>query len=82
MRRPQHDSSEATRLEGRARRTEDKLPTYQQLLDEALDGTFPASDPIAPGAAMHTARRISTAKDDTDWTLLPGGRAASPTPRR
>jgi hypothetical protein len=76
MRRPQHQGSEATRLEGRARRTEDKLPTYQELLDEALRGTFPASDPIAPGAAMHTARRISTARDDTDWTLLPGGRDA------
>lgn len=82
MRRPQHDGSEAARLEGRARRTEDKLPTYQQLLDEALDGTFPASDPIAPGAAMHPARRISTAKDDTDWTLLPGGRATGSTARR
>lgn len=73
MRRPRHDGNEATRLEARARRSEDKLPTYQELLDEALEGTFPASDPIAPGAAMHTSRRISTARDDTDWTLLPGG---------
>jgi hypothetical protein len=81
MRRPQHRSDEATRLEGRARRTEDKLPTYQELLDEALCATFPASDPISPGAAMHAARRISTARDDIDWTLLPPGLDAGPTPR-
>lgn len=73
MRRPRKPpDDEAARLEGRARRAEDKVPTYQELLDEAVEQTFPASDPISPSAAMHTARRISTAKDETDWTLQPG----------
>jgi hypothetical protein len=50
----------------------DPLPTYQQLLDEAIELTFPASDPISPGAAMRTRRRIATAMDETDWELEPG----------
>lgn len=60
------------RLEGRADKPSDTVPTYQELLDEALDETFPASDPISPSAAMAAEKRISTAKDDTDWTLKPG----------
>jgi hypothetical protein len=67
MRRPRKNESEQ-----RARRAEDRVPTYQALLDESLEETFPASDPISPSAAMYTARRISTAKDDVDWTLVPG----------
>lgn len=51
----------------------DKLPSYQQLLDEALDQTFPASDPISPSAAMYAERQMSTAKDEVDWELKPGG---------
>jgi hypothetical protein len=78
MRRPRHDSSEAARLDGRARRAEDRVPTYQQLLDASLQGTFPASDPISPSAAMHCARPISTARDDIDWTLVPGRSTARP----
>jgi hypothetical protein len=66
MRRPRKDD------EKRARRAEDRVPTYQALLDESLEQTFPASDPISPSAAMYTARRISTGKDDIDWTLVPG----------
>ena len=46
--------------------------TYQQLLDDALDQTFPASDPISPTAAMHADKLISTGKDKVDWTLQPG----------
>jgi hypothetical protein len=72
MRRPRKIFTEAERLEGRARRAEDKVPTYQELLDQAVEQTFPASDPISASAAMHTARRISTPKDATDWTLVPG----------
>lgn len=59
----------------------DKLPTYQELLDEALDMTFPASDPISPSAAMHAEERLQTARDRTDWKLqreadrTPGGDA-------
>ena len=75
MRRPRKDCGEEARLDGRARRAEDRVPTYQELLDEAIAQTFPASDPIAPGAAMHTARRISTPRDGIDWTLMPGGRS-------
>lgn len=47
-------------------------PTYQEVLDEALQETFPASDPISPSAAMSAEKRISTQRDQTDWTLKPG----------
>ncbi|MCW7539228.1 hypothetical protein OOT46_15395 [Aquabacterium sp. A7-Y] len=60
------------RLEGKAIKPEDKVPTYQELLDEALDQTFPASDPISPSAAEHAERQISTGKDEKDWKLQPG----------
>jgi hypothetical protein len=65
---------EAKRLEGTCTPA-DKVPTYQELLDESLDETFPASDPISPSAAMHAARRIATGKDDVDWRLKPGADA-------
>jgi hypothetical protein len=60
------------RLEGKAQKAAETVPTYQELLDEALDETFPASDPISPSAAMAAEKRISTDKDSTDWTLRPG----------
>jgi len=47
----------------------DPLPTYQELLDEALELTFPASDPISPGAAARAEERVSTPMDATDWKL-------------
>ena len=50
----------------------DEPLTYQELLDEALSLTFPASDPPAVGAAMHAAQRLSTGKDATDWLLASG----------
>ncbi len=43
-----NQQQEAKRLEGQAQQPEEKVPTYQELLDEAVDETFPASDPIAP----------------------------------
>lgn len=43
--------------------------TYQESLDDAVDMTFPASDPISPGAAINAEKRISTNKDETDWEL-------------
>jgi hypothetical protein len=46
-----------------------KPSTYQELLDEALDETFPASDPISPSAAIHAEERIQTAKDKVDWNV-------------
>lgn len=59
------------RMEARAQKPEDKLPTYQELLDDAVENTFPASDPIAPNAARNTAHRVSTAVDSKDWKLKP-----------
>ena len=50
----------------------DATPTYQEVLDEALEETFPASDPISPSAAMAAEEKISTRRDDTDWALTPG----------
>ncbi len=69
---PPAKSKSDARLEGCATVDEDKVPTYQELLDEALDETFPASDPISPSAAMHTERRAATEKDAVDWKLKPG----------
>ncbi|BAL96217.1 hypothetical protein [Rubrivivax gelatinosus] len=54
------------------------LPTYQKLLDEALDETFPASDPISPSAAMHAEERVDAARDEHDWALPPGSERATP----
>lgn len=67
-RTPEHENQ---RLEARAEKPEDKLPTYQELLDEAVDETFPASDPISPTAAMNAERSVSTGMDDQDWKLKP-----------
>ncbi|MBY4898395.1 hypothetical protein [Cupriavidus sp. AU9028] len=55
-----------------------RATTYQQAVDESVDMTFPASDPISPSAAMHAEKETSTAVDDTDWELEPGS-AHSPT---
>lgn len=57
---------------------EDKVPTYQELLDESLEETFPASDPISPGAAAHPTRPVHTGKDERDWKLEPGGEREAP----
>jgi len=46
--------------------------TYQDAVDESLDMTFPASDPISPGAAEHAERQTQTRRDDVDWTLKKG----------
>lgn len=46
--------------------------TYQDAVDESLDMTFPASDPISPGAAEHAERQTATRRDDVDWTLKKG----------
>jgi hypothetical protein len=69
---------EAKRLEGQGQQPEEKVPTYQELLDEAVDETFPASDPISPSAAMNADRKISTGKDSHDWTLQPGACPTAP----
>ncbi len=64
--------SKKERLEGTAQRPEDKVPTYQEALDEAVEESFPASDPISPGVAEKAQREISTGKDEKDWKLKPG----------
>ncbi|HZE91239.1 MAG TPA: hypothetical protein VE029_05955 [Rhizobacter sp.] len=73
---------EAERHEGKKHRADETVPTYQELLDESLDQTFPASDPIAPGAAMHAEKKISTARDSQDWTLKPGSDVPSTKPTK
>ena len=74
MKDPHAREKEAKRLDGTCKPAA-KVPTYQELLDESLDETFPASDPISPSAAMHAARPIATGKDDVDWQLKPGADA-------
>ena len=74
MKDPDARQKEAKRLEGKASKPA-KVPTYQELLDESLDETFPASDPISPSAAMHAAKQVSTGKDEVDWQLKPAGHA-------
>lgn len=63
-------AKEEQRMEGKGK-DKDRVPTYQELLDESLDQTFPASDPISPGAAINAERRTSTDKDEVDWELKP-----------
>ena len=73
-------NSETPNAAAKREATAPELPTYQQLLDASLEDTFPASDPISPSAAMHAEARISTAKDETDWALAPGGDGAAGSP--
>jgi hypothetical protein len=54
-----------------------QAPTYQDVLDESLKETFPASDPISPGAATRAAQPISTEKNATDWELEPVSEASA-----
>jgi hypothetical protein len=89
MKDPDSRAKEARRLDGKSKQPAAKVPTYQELLDESLDETFPASDPISPSAAMHAEKRIATGKDDVDWQLKPGAcapaavqKAAAAPPRR
>lgn len=73
MRNAHARSKEAHRLDGKADKPHEKVPTYQELLDEALDQTFPASDPISPSAAMHTDKELAKQENGKkDWTLKPG----------
>jgi hypothetical protein len=71
------------RLSGRAACPQAKVPSYQDLLDAALDDTFPASDPLAISAATQVHEPHTTARDCVDWTLKPGackpvGQASEP----
>ncbi len=42
-------------------------PTYQEKLDEAIDETFPASDPISPSGPDRPEHATRTPRDDVDW---------------
>jgi len=68
----------ASRQAGMKQGVAQHMPTYQDVLDESLEATFPASDPISPGAAVHARRRISTSKNTTDWQLEPGSAVPPP----
>jgi hypothetical protein len=65
-----------------AAKTELDQPTYQDLLDEAIEETFPASDPISPSAAeaaeRRAERRVSSEKNPTDWKMKPGSEVPPP----
>ena len=69
MSEPFVSTPESDRLEGTGKKPEEKLPTYQELLDDSIDQTFPASDPISPSAAMYAEAQVSTAKEGGDWVL-------------
>lgn len=60
------------RVEGNASKPEGKAPTYQEALDQAVEDSFPASDPVSPGVAEKAGREVSTPKDKKDWKLEPG----------
>jgi hypothetical protein len=49
----------------------DDAETYQQLLDDMLEQTFPASDPISPCIGRRLGEKIQTEKDEVDWALKP-----------
>src|SRR5690349_14185289 len=50
-------------------------PTYQQMVDESLAQTFPASDPISPSAAMKASDEVDSGRDSRDWALRPDSEA-------
>ncbi len=68
------------RLSGEAKEPHEKVPTYQELLDNALEDTFPASDPIAVGGATKILEPHTTLRDAKDWTLRPGSEVPLPSP--
>ncbi|MGA0610748.1 hypothetical protein [Caldimonas sp. KR1-144] len=63
--------SQPRRADDGARPPPDEMPSYQELLDEAIEETFPASDPIAVSGATHADRAHPTPRDAIDWTLQP-----------
>lgn len=75
--KPRNPERENERLEAKAP-ADDKLPTYQELLDEAVEDTFPASDPVAASAATKPVKPVSTEADRRDWKLQPS-ESAKPT---
>lgn len=68
---PNRTRNSDRRKPARVPRADQVAPTYQDLLDESLQETFPASDPISPGVAQRRRRPTSSRKNPTDWTLTP-----------
>ncbi|WP_158901501.1 hypothetical protein [Burkholderia sp. L27(2015)] len=76
---PKSSASEASaKAHGPAGSKAEPSKTYQQTLDDALEDTFPASDPIAPGAAAHPLERAHHTDEDADWHLKPGSKLPKP----
>ncbi len=75
-------AKEDVRLSGQARSPKEKVPTYQEALDEALENTFPASDPVAASAAVQPREPRATSRDDKDWALEPGAGDPVKAPRK
>jgi len=46
-----------------------RKPTYQEVVDESLAQTFPASDPVSPSAALNAEREVGSERDQRDWAL-------------
>jgi hypothetical protein len=59
----------------------EELDTYQALLDESLQLTFPASDPVCAHAAMRCSDPCVTPADPSDWRLHPGSLAETESSR-
>ena len=62
----------AEKADGKHEKDKPKKKTYQAAVDDSLDMTFPASDPISPSAALHAEKKTTTRRDDVDWTLKKG----------
>ena len=60
----------------------EQLDTYQALLDESLQLTFPASDPVCAHAATRCAHLRETPANATDWQLHAGSRSPTEGPGR
>ena len=58
----------------------EQLDTYQALLDESLQLTFPASDPVCAHAATRCAHPCETPANATDWQLHAGSRSPADAP--
>ncbi|CAG2154594.1 hypothetical protein LMG31506_05134 [Cupriavidus yeoncheonensis] len=66
------DARSSASADDKRKTSEDKRKTYQGAVDDSLEMTFPASDPISPSAAMHAEKKTRTHRDDVDWKLKRG----------
>ncbi|AQV98904.1 hypothetical protein BJN34_34045 [Cupriavidus necator] len=65
-------ASAGSKLAAGDKQRSNEARTYQAAVDDSLEMTFPASDPISPSAAMHAEKKTQTARDDVDWKLRRG----------